>query len=177
MKREATLMLRLGMITALVLSLTGCEGDNLRDLRAYVEEVKARRAGPIQPLPEIKQIETFAYVAGDRRNPFSAEQAEEADMSTSTSGIQPDLVRHKEEMEAFPLDSIRMVGTLAQSDLSWGLVQSKDGTIHRVRPGNYMGQNHGQISRVLEDRIELTEIVPDGRGGYVERQASLALNE
>ncbi len=177
MTREAILLLRLGVVAALVLLLAACEGDNLRDLRSYVEEVKARRAGPIQPLPEIKQIETFAYVGGDRRNPFSPEEAEEADMAAPASGIQPDLTRHKEELEAFPLDTIRMVGTLAQDDLNWGLVQSKDGTIHRVRPGNYMGQNHGQISRILEDKIELTEIVPDGRGGFIERQASLALNE
>jgi type IV pilus assembly protein PilP len=162
-----------------MLTLVACVNDDMRDLRGFVDEVKARPAGRIPPLPEIKQIETFAYTASDQRNPFLPEEGvqEESAQDLPDDGVRPDLLRRKEELEAFPLDSIRMVGTLEQQSTVWGLLQSKDGTIYRVRPGNYVGQNHGQITNIQEDRIELTEIVPDGRGRYMERQASLALSE
>ncbi len=158
--------------------LTGCVGDNMRDLRDYVAEVKARKKGRIEPLPEIKQIETFVYAAAGRRDPFTP-SGRGATEPTDAPGDGPAPIkdRRKEELEAFPLDSIRMVGTLEQKDSIWGLVTTKDGTIFRVKPGNYMGQNHGQITRISEEQIELTEIVADGHGGYRERQASLAVNE
>jgi len=80
-------------------------------------------------------------------------------------------------LEAFSLDSLRMVGTLTDHEGLWGLVRTKDGTIHSVRVGNYMGQNYGRIVRILEDRIELMEIVPDKPGTWREQQATLALAE
>jgi len=111
-------------------------------------------------------------------DPFLADEGEEEEVQElADDGLRPDLLRRKEELEAFPLDSIRMVGTLQQQDIIWGLIVSKDGTIYRVRPGNYLGQNHGQITSIQENKIELNEIVPDGRGRYTERQASLALSE
>lgn len=161
------------------LLLSGCAGDDMRDLEAFVNQVKAREPTPIEPLPEIKQIETFAYVPSDRRDPFlpSQEDAQETEADTG-SGIAPDPLRRKEELEQFPLDSLRMMGTLEQEQTTWGLVMvQKDGALFRVRPGNYMGQNHGQIIRIGEDRIELTEIVTDGQGGWQERKAEVALSE
>ncbi len=158
--------------------LTGCVGDDMQDLRAYLAEVKSRERGRIEPLPEIKQIETYVYSAGDRRDPFTpAVSGSPEATQTAATGIAPDPLRRKEELESFPLDSIRMVGTLEQKESMWGLVTTKDGTIFRVKPGNYMGQNNGQITRISEEQIELTEIVSDGQGGYRERQASLAVNE
>lgn len=91
--------------------------------------------------------------------------------------MRPDSNRPREALEAFPLDTLRMVGTLDQGGQSWGLVRANDGTIHRVQPGNYLGQNHGRIANITEYEIELVEIVPDGLGGWIERQASLALSE
>ena len=159
-------------------ALTGCVGDDMQDLRDYLADVKARQKGRIEPLPEIKQIETYVYAAGDRRDPFTQSAGGSADVEPITgSGIKPDKLRRKEELEGFALDSIRMVGTLEQKESIWGLVTTADGTIFRVKPGNYMGQNNGQITRVSEEQIELTEIVSDGQGGYRERQASLAVNE
>ena len=96
---------------------------------------------------------------------------------TTIRSISPDFNRRREELEGFTLDAIRMVGILEQSGVTWGLVKTKEGTIHRVKTGNYMGQNHGRINQITEDKIELTEIVQDGTGGYSERQASLALAE
>ena len=107
--------------------------------------------------------------------PMESEDQEQ--MGLAESGIAPDFNRRKEELESYSLDSIRMVGILEQLGVTWGLVKTKEGTIHRVKTGNYMGQNHGRIVQISEDRIDLTEIVQDGTGGYSERQASLALAE
>jgi len=165
-------------VLALLPLLVGCVNDSISDLRQFTDEVKARPAGRIPPLPEIKQVETYTYLSEGKRDPFLPEAGEEEEVQElADNGIRPDLLRRKEELEEFPLDSIRMVGTLQQQDEIWGLVVSKDGTIFRVRPGNYMGENHGYITGIQEDKIELKEIVPDGRGRYTERQASLALSE
>ena len=169
-----------GILLASVLSMTlsGCFNQDMSDLKRYVEDVKARKQGYIEPLPEIKQVETFTYVPGDRRSPFRpVQQGDEQAEKSSSNGIAPDPNRRKEELENYSLDSLRMVGTLQQADVMWALVQTNDKTIYRVKAGNYMGKNHGQITRIDENDIELTEIVPDGQGGYLERQASLALKE
>jgi len=166
-----------GIIICLL--LTACENNQMGDLQSFVNEVKSRKAGRITPLPEIKSIETFIYTATDRRNPFAFSAGEEPEMAMDIpdNGIRPDTLRRKEELEDFPLDSLRMVGTLEQNENTWGLVRSQEGTIYRVQTDNYMGQNHGRITRILEDRIELIEIVPDGQSGYMERPASLSLND
>jgi type IV pilus assembly protein PilP len=160
------------------LLLPGCVDDHLSDLRQYVAQVKAREPAPIDPLPEIRPVETFVYQDGNRRDPFQpgGTGAEES-VAEPGSGIAPNPLRRKEELEQYPLDSIRMVGTLDQEDTMWALVLIQDGTLFRARAGNYMGQNHGQITRITEDRIDLTEIVPDGLGGWQERPASIALRE
>ena len=161
-----------------LLMVYGCANPNLEELKSYVADQKSAPPGRIEPLPEIKQIETFLYIEAGRRNPFvdmSGEQSEAT--GVAGNGLRPDINRRKEELESFPLDSIRMVGTLEQTGVAWGLVKTKEGTVHKVKTGNYMGQNHGRIMLITEDRIELNEIVQDGSGGYIERQASLALAE
>lgn len=171
---------RIRLLITLALSglLAGCFNQDMSDLTRYVDQVKARKQGYIEPLPEIKQVETFAYVPGERRSPFRpTEEGEEESEKPSSNGIAPDPNRRKEELESYSLDSLRMVGTLQQGEVMWALVQTSDKTIYRVKAGNYMGRNHGQITRIDENDIELTEIVPDGQGGYLERQASLALKE
>ena len=159
--------------------MSQCTPSGMEDLEQYVAEVKNRKPPPIDPLPEIKQVETFIYIAGGRRNPFEPEKQEEQpkEEATGDGGISPDPFRTKEELEAFPLDTIRMVGILKHQNTMWGLVLTKEGIIHRVKVGNYLGENHGQIMRISEDRIDLTEIVPDTKGGYRERRASLAIGE
>ena len=156
--------------------LGGCTSDDLSDLKQYVARVKAREPAPIKALPEIKPVETFVYAAGDRRDPFSAGQDTAAETTrTNSSGISPDLTRHREELEQFPLDSLKMVGTLEQGGNLWALIKSPDGVLHRVKPGDHMGLNYGQITLIDEDHIELTEIVPDGMGGYHERPVKISL--
>ncbi len=168
------------VIIGCVVLLVGCGDSRRYELEQYVEEVKARKPGRIEPLPEIRQIETFTYIAGNRRNPFRPEQPRDELLpgSVSGDGLVPDVTRRKEELESFSLDSIRMVGTLQDSDETmWGLVRTSDKILFRVKEGNYMGRNYGQITKISESSIELTEIVPDNNGGYQERQASIALSE
>jgi type IV pilus assembly protein PilP len=162
----------------LILSVSGCANPNLGELQKYIADKKAEPPGRIDPLPEIQQIETFLYTEAGRRNPFVDTSNEQAEASNvAENGLKPDLNRRKEELESYPLDSIRMVGTVEQAGVAWGLVMTKEGTVHKVKNGNYMGQNHGRIMLVAEDRIELNEIVQNGSGGYIERQASIALAE
>lgn len=161
-----------------MIGLTGCASRDMTDLRAFVEDVKQRPAGRIEPLPEIKEVETHTYSSADLRNPFAPEPVAETEKAVAqSSGLMPDFNRRKEELEGFPLDSLRMVGTVDQGDFTWGLIRTNDGTIHRIKTGNYMGMNFGKIERVSEEKIELTEIIQDGQGGYIERQATVALGE
>ena len=167
-------------VSLVLVGVNGCSSDDVTDLQKYIQEVKARPKGAIEPLPETKIVESFIFKPDGLRDPFRPMEAklEESGVDiASYSGIRPDTDRRKEELEAFSLDSLRMVGTLTDQDGLWGLVRTKDGTIHSVQVGNYMGQNHGKIVRILEDKIELREIVPDKPGTWREQQATLALAE
>jgi len=160
--------------------LLACSGENTTDLELYVQDVKARQKTSIEPLPEFEPYESFVYEASDLRDPFTEptfSQPRAATMQASGNGIKPDFNRPTEPLEEFPLDSLRMVGTLEQHEDTWALINDTAGTIHRVQAGNYMGQNHGKITRVTEFEIELTEIIPDGIGGWVERPASITISE
>lgn len=166
-----------GAISAglLVLSLAGCGSANLSELEAYREQVKARPPGPIEPLPTFQTPATFLYEPQDRRDPFVMDQGSEEVAVRQPSGLAPDPLRRKEELEQYSLDALRMVGTLRQQETMWALIQTKDGVLHRVGVGNYLGKNNGQITLISEDEIQLTEIVPDGTGDWRERQSAIAL--
>jgi len=153
------------------LSLAGC-GGGLDELRAQIEQAKLRPGGRIAPLPEVVPYESYAYSKSGERSPFLQSAAGE-----NLGGPRPDSKRPREYLEQFPLDTLKMVGTLRLGASNYGLVQTKDGLIHRVLPGNHLGQNDGRITSVNEAQIALVEIVPDGMGGYIERQAALALSD
>lgn len=152
-------------------ALTGC-GDGLSELRAQIEQAKQAPGGRIPPLPEVRPYESYAYSKGNERSPFAQSFASE-----SGAGPRPDSSRPREYLEQFPLDTMRMVGTLRLGGASYGLVQTRDGLVHRVLPGNYLGQNEGRILSVADTRISLIEIVPDGLGGYIERPAALGMGD
>ena len=162
-----------------LLLISACSGGDMDDLKTYVEEVKSRKSQRIEPLPEIRVPELFAYQMHDRPDPFRpfVEEAREETGNTSNKGIAPPANHVKEELEQFPLDTLRMVGTLQKDAQTWGLVTAPDGAVHRIQPGNYMGKNYGKITLVADDRVELVEIVPDGMGGWQERAARLDLSE
>lgn len=151
--------------------LAGCS-DPLDELRGEIEKAKARPGGRIEPLPEVRPYVSVAYTMAEERSPFVPGGNPEG-----TGGLRPDSDRPREYLEQFPLDTLRMVGTLKLGGTQYGLVQTKDGLIHRVVAGNHLGQNDGRIETIGDAQIELVEIVPDGLGGYVERQAALALSE
>lgn len=171
--------LQRGVVFAGILLLSGCSGD-MSDLQRFVEQTKLQQRGTVQPLPEFQPYESFVYSEEGLRDPFieaELEQTNDAPSVESASGLRPDTNRRREPLENFPLDSLQMVGILEQNEITWGLVQAPDGTIHRVLAGNYAGQNYGEITRITEERISVYEIIPDGVGGWVEREASLALGE
>ncbi len=169
--------LRLTVLLATV-SLAACGGGGTQDLADYVAKVRDRDPGPIEPLPEIKQIATFVYDPGDRRDPFVMDtRGEDTSKPGPAGGIAPDPLRRKEELEQYALDALKMVGTLAQGDTHWALIITPEGVLHRVRVGDYLGQNNGQITRVDEGQVQLTEIVNEGGGEWRERQAAVTLKQ
>ena len=173
MADHMTTVLRTVVAVAVLATVAGCS-DDTDQLRAKIAEIKARPGGRIEPLPEVKPYETFAYPASDERSPFEPGMPASA---TGPNAIRPDSSRPREFLEQFSLDTLRMVGTLKLQGRIYGLVQTKDGLVHRVLPGNHLGQSDGRITAIEEGKISLIEIVPDGMGGFVERPAALGLSD
>ena len=141
------------------------------------DEVKARPGGRIPPLPDVVPAPTFTYEPGDRRSPFVPDTPQTR-VSNNPNAVQgPDPDRPREFLEQFPLDTLRMVGTLEMGNGEFGLVQTSDGLVHRVTVGNYLGQNYGKITDITDAEIQLVEIIPDGLGGYLERPAEVGLSD
>lgn len=161
----------------LSLLLTGCSNSERRtELESYVKRIKSRTIKEIEPLPEIRPYEIFTYSAANLHSPFVPIIAQEvAKKVVVENGIQPDLNRRKEALEGFPLDSLRMVGTLERSSKKWVLVVDPSGIVFRITKGNYLGQNHGHIDDISDERVMITEIIPDPTGGWRERKASISL--
>ena len=174
---SASLTVRKGLLLAIAAAgLVACGGD-MDDLDSYINEVKARPGGRIQPLPDITPYEVFTYIADAQglRSPFVPDTPQAS--GPAAGGASPDPDRPAEFLESFPLDTLRMVGTLDINETVYGLVQTSDGLIHRVVPGNYMGQNDGRITDITESEIVLVEIISDGIGGYIERDAAIGLSD
>lgn len=169
--RLRTLLLRCCCLGLSAIVMGGCS-RGMSDLELKVSEIKARKGPPLEPIPVLRTFETFEYTAQNLRDPFSQSFD---DAGASAAGPRPDMNRQREALEQFPLDGLDMVGTLGLGTVSAGLVKDSDGVIHRVKPGNYMGQNYGRITAVFDDRIELVELVPNGVGGWIERPATIAL--
>lgn len=160
------------LLALLLAGLSGCGIIGMGDLEDFVAQEKAKKAAKIEPIPQIKQYEAFAYTEGSRRDPFvpTAPQS-----TVGGGGLQPDIHRNREPLEEFPLDALRMVGTILINNQTYALIKAPDKVVHRVARGNHMGQNYGTITKIDDSEITLTEIVPDGFGGWTHRPASLAL--
>lgn len=166
---------------AALLLLSGC-GRSTDDLEQWVAQTLARPAGPVEPIPTVAVTETVTYDAYDRRDPFLRPRPEaaaepEGPGAVAATGPRPDRDRRREYLERFPLDSLAMVGTIELDSEVYGLISDTEGTIHRVREGNYMGQNHGRILQVNQAGIQLVELVADGADGWMERDASITLGD
>lgn len=172
-KKQASTKLILA--TFLASTLSACSQD-VTDLHEYIAETRAKHLGSVQPLPQFKPYKNFIYSASDLRDPFEA-AFEVDDEEEDDTGLRPNIERPKEPLENFPLDTLRMVGILEQNQQTWGLIKDPQNIVHRVQVGNYAGQNEGQIVVVSEEKIDLVEIIPDGLGGYIERNASLGISD
>lgn len=158
----------------LPVTLVACS-VGMSDLEDFVAQEKAKKSTRIEPIPQIKQYEAFAYVGGDRRDPFVPSAERQADTAGGNSALRPDVHRNREPLEEFPLDGLRMLGMILANGQTYALVKAPDNVIHRVTRGDHMGQNYGAITQINDSEIKLTEIVPDGFGGWMQRPASLAL--
>jgi type IV pilus assembly protein PilP len=158
---------------AMYAALTACSSAD-DELARFVEDTKKEPGGRVEPLPEIKPYETFVYSAADMRSPFLPSSP---GSGAGLNGVRPDQKRNREFLEQYSLDTLKMVGTLRLGGSIYGLVQTKDGLVHRVTAGNHIGQAEGKITEISPSKISLIEIVPDSLGGYMERPAALALNE
>jgi type IV pilus assembly protein PilP len=148
--------------------LAGCGGDS--DLDHFIDATKKEPGGRVEPLPQVQPYEAFTYTDQDKRSPF-------VPGGSGVGGVRPDNHRNREYLEQFSLDTLKMVGTLNLNGSNYGLVQTKDGRVHRVVVGEHLGTNDGKITTISPSKIALVEIIPDGLGGYIERPAALGLNE
>ena len=160
------------LVVALLASALAACGGSKGDLEKWVAEIKAKPAPPLDPLPVMQQFETFEYDAQTLRDPFS-----DVFTGANSSGPRPDPGRRKQTLEQFPLDSLDMVGTLGKGKSLVALVMAPDKVTYRVQPGAYVGQSDGRVTAINEDRVELVELVPDGAGGWLERPATILLED
>lgn len=160
----------------LCITLSGCSSDGLEDLRDFVKNAYADKKPKVEPLPEIKMQETFIYDSANLADPFASLNLTPQSQK-SASGPRPDPNRRKEPLEDYPLDSLKMVGTLERGKQVWAIIQAPDGTVYRVQKGDHVGQNSGMISKISEDKIDLIELIQGTMGDWVEREASLTLVE
>jgi type IV pilus assembly protein PilP len=175
MKKNTSSLLVL--LAALPLLLAGCSNKD-DNLKRYIDEVKARPATPIPPIPAVRTYTPYKYEGLTGRDPFRQsirEGAEQVAQGGQAKGPRPDLQRPREYLERFELDTLVMVGTFAKEASDWALVKDPDGTVHRVAVGNYMGKNHGKVSSISADEVQLSEFITDGVGGWLVRDASIAL--
>ncbi len=167
------MILRLAMCLAVAVSIAGCGGQH-EDLKAWMQEQGKGVKGKLDPLPQVKPYEPFAYNAFDLPDPFRPRKIEPV---KGASKLSPDLARRKEPLEAFPLESLAMVGTLQRGKSRFALVRTTDKDVYQVKVGNYMGQNFGVVVGIEDAEIKLKELVQDGAGDWTERSSTIQLAE
>ena len=166
--------MRIWFLPVAALVLTSCSSE-LDELKQFVKDSEKNLPRKIEPLPAVKPFEPFTYEGFDLPDPFKPRKITAAKDGTG-GGIAPDFNRRKEPLEAYPLEQLKMVGTLQQGKEVFGIVRAEK-TLYRVKKGNYMGQNFGLISEITDAEITLKEIVQDSAGDWAERQSVLPLLE
>jgi len=167
------------LIVAAAFALAACDGGEQQELKSELTALTKDLRGKVQPLPVVKPYEPVPYTAYDLPDPFGPAKIQLAAKGSGTGaggGLKPDLNRPKEPLEAFPLESLRMVGTLERGKQTFGLVRA-DAGLYRVRVGNYMGQNFGVITKISDAEITLRELFQDAGGDWAERESTLLLQE
>lgn len=158
--------------------VAGCDqSGGFADLQQFMDETRAKPRGRIEPLPVFEPYEAFTYSASALRSPFlPPERLSLEERQRGSREIKPDENRVKDYLEGFAIDDFSMVGTLSRDGSIYALVNGGGG-VHRVQVGNYLGRNHGRITRIDDTEIEVVEIVPDGDGGWLERPRTLSLKQ
>ena len=162
------------LIVLIAFLVVGCSAEQ-DDLQAWMNQQESGMRGQVRPLPEIKPFSPVDYDAFAIQHPFDSEKFIAA-QAAYAGGRAPDINRQKEPLEAYPLETLKMVGALMKKGASHALVDA-GGSIYQVRAGNYMGQNFGVVTNVTESEITLTELVEDLNGDWVERTSALYLQE
>jgi type IV pilus assembly protein PilP len=157
-----------------VLLVAGCGGQSHQDLRNWMADQGKGVRGKLDPLPQIKPYEPFAYADFDLPDPFKPRKIEPV-KGESTSKLAPDLNRRREPLEAYPLEGLSMVGTLEKGKALYALVKTPERDIYQVRQGNHLGQNFGVIVGISDTEIKLKELMQDGAGDWSERSSTLNL--
>ena len=169
-------------LVALVLPLQGCDSSGEDELRQWMANERAQTKSRVTPLTEPKQFQPALYTAEDGTEPFNpikltqALRRDSAQVASNAALIAPEMARRKEPLEAFPLDTMSMVGSLNKVGHPTALLKV-DKLLYQVQVGAYLGQNYGRITEITETGIQLREIVQDATGDWIERNASLALQE
>lgn len=164
------------------LLLAGCEASNEEGLQQWMQEQRNQTRPSVPPIPEPKQFTPQAYTQNGSMDPFSSQKlaqalkSESVQASSNAALITPELARRKEPLEAFPLDSMKMVGSLIREGRPVALLRV-DNLLYQVKAGNYLGQNYGRITQISETELALREIVQDAAGEWIERTATLQLQE
>lgn len=173
------MMMRLLALMLMAVTLASCSSDaDHQDLRDYIEETKRRPRGHIDSLPEFTPYKAFSYGAHQLRSPFQRLKEDQKNPFTAKGiAVEPDLNREREYLEGFNFVELMMVGTIEQDGTLWALVSDGSGGVHRVTTGNYLGKNHGQVSNTTHGQLDITEIIPDNIGGWVERPRVLQIKE
>ena len=166
-----------GVLILGAVMLGGCNQSEFSDLQVFMEETRARPAGAIEPLPEVKPYEAFTYGASSLRSPFQPPvRIDLAQRERGSQDIRPDEDRTRQFLEGFNIEGFEMVGVLSNQQGMQALVRGA-GSVHRVKIGVYLGRNHGRVTSIEEGRVDVVEIVPDGEGGWLERPRTLSLPE
>jgi len=169
-----TLSWKLLSIATLSAALAGCGNDGGDDLDQYMRDATKDVKPKIKPLPEVKPYSALQYNAdGILTDPFRARKA-----ASKNGGLQPNLNRPKEPMEAYPLESVKYVGMLSKSKLTYALLKAPDSSVQQVKVGNYVGQNYGRVTKITDSEVVLDEIVQDELSGdWIARVSVLNLQE
>lgn len=175
------LFLSLGLFGLVLLS--GCSTkDGFSDLDIFMQEIDSKPRGRIEALPEVKVYRAFTYSAANRRSPFLPPAdviVDKVEIQQDQSTVKPNLDRAKEVLESFQLAQLKMVGTIQKggNDTLWALISDHEGGVHMVKEGQFMGRNFGRIVSIVDGRLDLIEIVPNGYGGWLERPRIVALED